>query len=309
MDWRSILKTLVKAAVTAVALFLIIRTVPIRKFDDTLSEISPSLLAILVLVTVIQFIITSASLRSLLAAVEDVSLTTAIRIDATGGALNTLIPSRAGALLTVPALIAHRTTLSPSDGAKVKAIQFVGIASWSGIIGSVGLVIVSGLLPVKVLTPLALSAVIYLGFVAIALTAMVYGVPFAELLPSIIQNLTQGTISINRQQLVQAFGLLILSLLAPALRWILIAPAVDIELSLVVLLVAPTVAYLPTVLPISFGGIGVAELSGVAVLTALSGDPTAAAALVFVDRVIGDYLPLLGSGLIATVDLWILEYI
>jgi uncharacterized protein (TIRG00374 family) len=91
----------------------------------------------------------------------------------------------------------------------------------------------------------------------------------------------------------------------PALRVWLLLTALSGEFSPVVLLpVVLVLAYSVTVLPLTPGGVGVAEASATLVLTQLGVGAELAAAVILVDRSFGVYLPaLLGAVPMGQLDL------
>jgi hypothetical protein len=81
--------------------------------------------------------------------------------------------------------------------------------------------------------------------------------------------------------------------LLPGLRLGIILSNTEFQLEYYLLLIAPVTMYSVTILPISVGGVGVAEASGTAVLSAFGVPPVIAASVVLIDRTVSTYFPLL----------------
>jgi uncharacterized protein (TIRG00374 family) len=249
------------------------------------------------------------------------SLWTAIRIDLITKYVNYLTPSRAVGVMVTPLLFRHYTDHDWTEAITVAGFQMGLYALLYGTVVLVGLVILYRQLPAALLILVVLSALLYF-FVAASITvggsqlttfvslgnravAAVSFSKYARKLTSIVRSqipsFSSDSTEIFRRiatdpsavfQYSAAWVSTILVLRSIRVWLLLVAFGVDFQ-PLVLLPVVLVTAYSVTVLPLTPGGIGVAEASATIVLVALGVPNDVAVPVVFLDRFLGVYLTVL----------------
>jgi uncharacterized membrane protein YbhN (UPF0104 family) len=294
---------LVKIAVTAFCLWYLYTAVPLGELGNAVDRIESEHLVVLLGVIGLRELTTSYSLKVLLSEYTRTPLWTAVKIDCMGATTNTFIPSRAGALLSVPVIINRLTGVEYQAALKIKAIQFVFIAGYTGVLAGIGLLMVGGSLDGTLITAAGLSIVLYLGFVCSAVGARLVFPSLGDYLPKHAKALTASS-RFSRRSIAVAGGVIGVGFATGVVRFFVVSTALGASFPPEQYLVLPFLLYVVTVLPISFGGIGVAETFGITVLAAVGVPITLATTIVVTDRIIGTYVPLIVSFSVANVSLF-----
>lgn len=261
-----------------------------------------------------------------------VSLATTARIDLTIKFINHLIPSKASGHSVAPLILRHYTDSDWPEAVSIAGLNTGLYAALYGVVALAGLAVFAPRLGPGWLLVIALSTGIYLAAGAVVLLAGrrldVAGQLIGRLegllgrVPKVGDRLgglaaalpTFGADSAaafgersGRPEVLLGYGLGWAGtlMLFPGLRvWLLLDALGETFTPAVLLPVVLVTAYSVTVLPLTPGGVGVAEASSTAVFVALGVAPGVAAVVVLVDRVLGVYLPaVLGWLPVATLDL------
>jgi len=320
----------VQWAVALGAFWWVARDVNWAGTADRLAAVDPWILLAVGGVTALEFGSRFSMWYVLLNGREPTSLATTVRIDLVIKFVNHVIPSKAAGHSVAPLIVRHYTETDWSEAATIAALNTGLYASLYGWVALVGLGLFATRLPRSVLVIVALSTAIYVvagavvvlagrrlevaGTVFAALAKVASAVPrigdrlaalvgkapsFTEESAAVFRDLSSRPAVVVPYALGWAGTLMVF----PGLRvWLLLtglggefSPAVALPLVLVM-------AYSVTVLPLTPGGVGVAEASATLVFTSLGVAPEIAGAVVLVDRTFGVYLPAL-LGWIPTADI------
>lgn len=277
---------------------------------------APVLLAVAAL-TALEFATRFSMWNVLLRTVGERSMGTAATVDLSIKFVNHVIPSKAAGHAVAPAVLRHFAELEWSDAVGLAASNTALYALLYGAGSLLGLLVVGRALPAWLVLPLLGSVAVYLvAGVAVALAGFSETVPGTGPARRLAARLPVGEQVVGRalDALPSVAGpareVFRRALAAPAVvgpyavAWaitVAVAPAARIWLlldafgsgfePLAVLPLVLLLAYSVTVLPLTPGGVGVAEVSAVAVLAALGVAVDPAVAAVLVDRFLGVYLP------------------
>lgn len=235
--------------------------------------------------------------------------------------VNHLTPSQAVGKSLAPAVLRQYTGYSWGTVAAVATLHTALFALLYGIVAFVGLGVFATELSVGLLAVIALSASLYLAVGPLLLVAgtrlggaatLVEGLrrrtpidrlPYAETvlltavdkLPDIGAETAETLARLRRDPIAiggYVLGWSVALLVVPALRVWLLLSAAGVEFTPLYLLpLALVTAYAVTLLPITPGGIGVAEASATLVLAALGVPAAIAGPTILIDRFLGTYLP------------------
>jgi uncharacterized protein (TIRG00374 family) len=261
-----------------------------------------------------------------------VSLRTTARIDLTIKFINHVIPSKASGHSIAPLVIRHYTDSDWPEAVSIAGLNTGLYATLYGVVALAGLAAFAPRLAPGWLLVIALSTGVYLAAGAVVLLAGhrldIAGTLIGRLegllgrvpkvgerlggLAAALPTFGADTAAVFRERsgrpgvlVGYALGWAGTLMVFPGLRVWLLLDALGAAITPVVLLpVVLVTAYSVTVLPLTPGGVGVAEASTTAVFVALGVAPEVAAVVVLVDRVLGVYLPAaLGWFPVATLDL------
>lgn len=235
--------------------------------------------------------------------------------------VNHLTPSQAVGRSLAPAVLRQYTGYTWGTVVAVATLHTALFAALYGVVATAGLVVFATQLSLELLAIIGLSAGLYLavGPLLLVTGARLGGaarvaegvrarlpvdrIPYAtplldkvvEALPAVgadtaerLGELRQDPVAVGGYALCWALALLVV----PGIRVGLLLAAAGVEFSPPLLLpIALVTAYAVTLLPVTPGGIGVAEASATLVLTALGVPAAIAAPTILIDRFLGAYLP------------------
>jgi len=313
--------TVVQWAVALGAFWWVARDVDWTATADQLATVEPWILLAILGVTVLEFGSRFSMWYVLLNAREATPLGTTARIDLVIKFVNHVIPSKAAGHSVAPLVIRHYAETDWSEAVTVAALNTGLYASLYGWVALAGVGLFATRLPNGVLVVIALSTGLYIvagtvivlagrrlelaGSLFTGLERVAAGVPriggrlagLAGKLPSFTEDSAAVFRDLSGRPSVvvpYALGWAGTLMVFPGLRvWLLLtglggefSPAIALPLVLVM-------AYSVTILPLTPGGVGVAEASATLVFTSLGVAPEVAGAVVLVDRTFGVYLPAL----------------
>lgn len=329
---RKRLLTLLQWGVMVAALWYVARGVSWRRSADLLAGVDPWILLAVVGVTVLQVLSQFSQWAVLLGAVTTTPLSTVVRIDLVIKFINHVIPSKVSGHSIAPLVVRHYTDATWADAVTVSGMKTGLYAALYGLVAFLGLVLffdrLSGALAVVILLSTLLYAVVGVlvllagrrlelaGRLFALLEGLVGRVPrIGERLAGLVGKLPSFTEeSAARFRAVSSRPTVVVPY---ALAWagsLLVFPGIRVALlltglggsfsPLIALPVVLVMAYSVTVLPLTPGGIGVAEASATFVFVSLGVSEELAVAVVLVDRVFGVYLPaLVGAVPMGDIDL------
>lgn len=287
-----------------------------------LADVSPLVILAILLVTGLEFASRFTMWYVLVNGVTDASLATTARVDLVIKFVNHLIPSKASGHSVAPLVLRHYTGVDWTEAVSLAGVNTGLYAAIYGVTALSGLAyfgVVTGRLTSGWVVVILLSTGVYVAAGALILLAgrrmdvagrlvarlerLLGRVPrvgdrlagIAGALPSftdesagVFRDLSTRPGVVVPYALGWAGNLVV----APGLRVLLLLGALGGGFSPEILLgVALVMAYSVTVLPLTPGGVGVAEASATAVLVGLGVAPELAAVAVLVDRTLGVYLP------------------
>jgi len=322
-SWRSLLRTLAKYGIALGALAWVLYATNISRAVDTISQLSVTTLVLVMVVSVAGVLARVTMWYVLVTYFGETDLKRLVTADLIIKFVNSLFPSRLSGRSIAPIALRHFTGLAWNRAVAVTVAHTGLYAVLYGLLTLVGLAADidaygPGLTVVVLLSVGAYltvgGAVVLAGWRLDVFDRLVAWIArLADSLP------TGGTVATAldrfRVKLLdgsdEQFRLLVRDprtvalfvvtwitalMLVPAVRiWILLAATGVTELDPLLLPLYIIVAYSVTVLPLTPGGIGVAEATAVAVFVALGVPEGAIVSVVFLDRVFGVYLPSLAG--------------
>jgi len=287
-----------------------------------LADVSPVIVLAILLVTVFEFASRFTMWYVLVNGVADASLATTARVDLVIKFVNHLVPSKASGHSVAPLVLRHYTGIDWTDAVSLAGVNTGLYAAIYGVTALSGLAyfgVVAGRLASGWVVVILLSTGVYVAAGVLILLAGrrmdVAGRLVARLerllgrVPRIgdrlagvagaLPSFTEESAGVFRDLSARpgvvvpyALGWAGNLVVAPGLRVLLLLGALGGGFSPEIMLgVALVMAYSVTVLPLTPGGVGVAEASATAVLVGLGVAPELAAVAVLVDRTLGVYLP------------------
>lgn len=309
---------LAQAGLVLGSIGLVVLTTDWRRSIELLSEIEPTIAAIVIVVTIVQFLARSYTWYVLLNFLHPTSFRTAVRLDVIIKYVNFFTPSRTVGAMATPFLFREYTDHSWAESISVTGLQMGLYSGLYGLTTVLGVLALFGQLPLGIVVLVALAGTLYL-----ALTGAVYVVGFrsdaihrlirdgASLLPYtdlwgkvaglllarvppldeqssvIFRRMATNPTDTIHYTLAWTLNIIVLASLRV---WLLLA-GFGVEFAPFYLLpVVLVMAYSVTLLPITPGGIGIAEASATVVLIAVGVPSHVAAPVVFLDRFLGQYL-------------------
>lgn len=330
--WKKRLITTVQWGLTLVAFWYVARSVSWRETLDLLAGIDAWILVAVAGITILEFGARFSQWWVLLNGIGNTPLSTVVRIDLVIKFINHIIPSKVSGHSIAPLVVRHYTASEWSDAVTVSGLKTGLYATLYGVVALCGLGLFVTRLPrglaVVILLSTAMYAVVGLLVLLAGRRLELAGVLFARLerlvaaVPRIGERLAGlvGKLPSFTEESAARFRDLSSrpSVVVPyALGWagtLMVFPGVRVALLLAglggsftpiwLLPVVLVMAYSVTVLPLTPGGVGVAEASATLVLASLGVSEELAIAVVLVDRVFGVYLPaMLGAVPMADLDL------
>ena len=289
----------------------------------TLSGMAPSAVAIVLGASVLGTVAQFWNWHVLLNRVQSTPFRAAAGVMLTVRFINHLTPSQAVGKSLAPAVLRQYTGYSWGTVVAVATLHTALFAVLYGLVAFVGLGVFASALSVGILLVIAASAGLYLtvgpllflagtrldGATTVAETIRervpIERLPYAEALlakaigalPDIGEETADILTRLRRDPIAvggYALGWTVALLVVPGVRvWILLSAAGVTFQSPVLLPLALVTAYAVTLLPITPGGIGVAEASATVVLTALGVPAAIAGPTILIDRFLGTYFPAL----------------
>jgi uncharacterized protein (TIRG00374 family) len=320
-DIRSRLLWLLRYGIGTVALGWLVWQADWQAVLETLSGMAPAAVAIVLGASVLGTVAQFWNWHVLLNRVQPTPFRAAAGVMLTVRFVNHLTPSQAVGKSLAPAVLRQYTGYSWGIVVAVATLHTALFAFLYGVVAMAGLGVFATDLSIGLLLVIALSAGLYLfvGPLLLVTGARLGGaatladgirqrfpvdrIPYAEAgldkvansLPDIGAETAETLAKLRRDPIAiggYILGWSVALLLAPAVRvWLLLAAAgVDFTPAILLPLVLVT-AYSVTLLPITPGGIGVAEASATLVLAALGVPAAIAGPTILIDRFLGTYLP------------------
>lgn len=329
---RKRLITAIQWGITLLAFWYVARGVSWRELLGLLAGVDPLILLAVAGITVLEFGARFSQWWVLLNAIAPTPLATVVRVDLVIKFINHIIPSKVSGHSIAPLVVRHYTESNWSDAVTVSGLKTGLYAMLYGLVAFIGLVLfltgLPGGLALIILLSTGLYAVVGILVLLAGRRLELAGALFASLeglvgrVPRIGSRLAGlvGKLPSFTEESAARFRDLSSrpSIVVPyALAWagtLMVFPGARVALLLTglggsftpiyLLPVVLVMAYSVTVLPLTPGGVGVAEASATLVFVSLGVSEELAIAVVLVDRVFGVYLPaLLGAVPMADLDL------
>lgn len=298
-------KTSTKIIVTAIAAYYLYTVIPFKDVLRVFNSLPTVFIIILSLLALLSIGLLSLTLKYLVSTKSAISFLQSLRIHCIGAVANTFLPSRAGMLITTPYLISKWTSLTKTEGVAIQGIKFAAVSLWTGLLAVIGIAVTYSSLSPPLLILLSASCTLYIGFIFVAITGSRLSSQLIQVAPPTVKQFAEKhSVAFPRRRIAVAFGIILVYFVVFIIRFWLLSNAFGQAYPLIYYIFLPSMAYVVTVLPVSFGGIGIAEATGVTVLVALGTPESIAAAIILTDRVFGAYLPLAAMFLFTTVDSW-----
>lgn len=329
--WKRRGVTTLQWSVTVLAFWYIVRGVSWRRTLSLLSGVDAWVLLIVLVATILEFGTRFSQWWILLNGREPTVFGDAVRIDLVVKFVNHIVPSKASGHSIAPAVVRHYTDSDWSSSVAISGLNTGLYAMLYGLVALCGMALLARSLPIGLAVVIFLSSGFYLvvglvillagrrldlaGSLFARFGAGVETVPYVgDLLAGIagkLPSLTDESARLFRSLLARP------AIVVPyTLAWagtLMVFPGIRVATLLVtfggdfaplwLLPLVLVIAYSVTVLPLTPGGIGVAEASATLVLVSLGVTEEIALGVVLIDRVLGVYLPaLFGIVPMATLD-------
>ena len=182
------------------------------------------------------------------------------------------------------------------------------------ILSIIGLILFYKMLPKEYISIILLAVLVYLSYTGVFLLAIFQNhIPsfFVKPFKAVLQKLSRGFVSkifsarlkSLPENIRENFGLLITSktvyaglaaliitdVLLEGFRMWLLLLSFGVKFDFRLILIIPSLVYSVTVLPVSIGGLGISELSGIVVLQIFGISPEIALSVIFLDRFLFSY--------------------
>lgn len=313
------LLTLSKYLIALGAFLWIIYSIDINESISTIKTLSLTTILFIIIASGIGVIARALLWHPLVSKFTNTNAKELIMSDIVISFVNTLFPSRLSGRSIAPITLRHYTELNWSQVTAVTVAHTGLHALLYGFVGLIGLISTVATYRSELAYVILLSIFLYLsvGLIVIlvgwrldifdrladrlarSLAPLPVGNSIAAALNSFRSKLLDG--SDKQVQLLlrnlKTVGLFVMTwiiavMIVPAIRiWILFSATGISGIEMLLLPLYIVVAYSVTILPLTPGGIGVAEATAVAVFLALGAPEGAIATVVFLDRFFGLYLP------------------
>ncbi|WP_459194224.1 lysylphosphatidylglycerol synthase transmembrane domain-containing protein [Halosimplex sp. J119] len=320
-NWRKTVIKIVQWAVAVGAFWYVARDVDWQATLAELSTLGPLVVGGVLLITTLEFGSRFSMWYALLNGREPTSFGTTARVDLVIKFVNHVVPSKASGHSVAPLVLRYYTDAEWTEAVSIAGLNTGLYAALYGLVALIGLAAFATQLAGGWLVVILLSTGIYLaagtlvllagrrmdvaGRLASRLGGLLGRIPqigdrlagVADALPSFTADSAGIFRALSTRPSVvvpYALGWAGTLMVFPALRVWLVLTALGGEFSPAVLLpVVLVMAYSVTVLPLTPGGVGVAEASATAVFVSLGVAPELAPVVILVDRSFGVYLPAL----------------
>ncbi len=262
--------------------------------------------------------------KHLLNIISEVSFAIILKSNFTANYINNIIPANVGGLLAEPwgFYSFSRGAIPLSKGLALVILSTI-MQNVRRIVLSVGaLMLFYRLLPKEYIGVIGLALLVYIAYTVIFVLLVFHDripvfslKPFALIFDKLFKGFIQKRISPemksfpdkiresfrlflkNKKTYLLLVLLIISDVLLEGFRLWLVLFAFGVSFNFWLILIVPSLIYSVTVLPVSLGGLGVAELSGIIVLQAIGISPEIAFPAVFLDRFLFSYWGLLLGGI------------
>lgn len=331
---RKRLLTVLQYAFGLLALAWILYSTDVSSDVSYLTEIGPVVLAVVLLLTIVEFASRFLMWHCVFRRFAHTTFTEAGAVDLLIKFVNLFLPSRLSGRVLSPAVVRHYTDISWARSVGISGVYTGLYASIYGVVAAVGFLVGYGQFSYGVRAVLALSIGLYLVAgvsILVAGTQLTVFDGVFEWISGGIRRLPLGRVGTFVEERIgdahqfssesqdafrdvlgapRTLGLFALGwagslLVIPGARvWLLLQDASVATPALPIVALFVVAAYSVTLLPITPGGLGVAEASAIVVLVAAGIPEGVAASVIVVDRVLGVYVPsLLGVIPASRVDL------
>jgi uncharacterized protein (TIRG00374 family) len=305
----------------AIAFVWVLRQIEWERAASLLSDVSLGTAAALVVVSAIGLLAALWMWHVLLDSVQDTHFRAAADTGLIVRFINNLLPSRLSGRAVAPYVVHNRTGMAYSGAVAVAGVHTGLYALLYGFVALVGLVLGAGRLSLALALVLVLSTALYAAAgTAVLLAGIHLGTveriagaleTVASRVPVIGDRLSALTgklpafsaasadtfcalLGDPTAVLSYAAGFVLARLVAPGLRVWLVFEGLGIGFEPALFLpIYLVMAYSVTLLPLTPGGVGVTEATATAVFVALGVPETVVVPAVFIDRLLGTYLPAL----------------
>lgn len=317
---RASVITLLKYTIGILLLFWVARSIDWAQAISSLAHISPAAFLVILIATGIGLLGRFLMWHILISPLQSSSFLDSISITLVTNFINSLLPSRVSGRSVAPFVIRRYTHLPLRKTVAITGVHTGLFAVTYGLVSIVGLLAGFRVFSSGLRIILLLSTVLYLAsglFILIAglridlvgqwlekvrhyigwlpyigeslATKLENAVPIAEESATTFQTLTISP----RIIVVYFLGWLVGLAIMPGLRVGVLFMEFGVETLGLLLPAYLITAYSVTLLPVTPGGIGVAEASATLVFTALGIPPTVVVPIILIDRIFGVYLPAL----------------
>lgn len=320
-SYRWVLK-IVQYAIGIIALAWLVRQADWGRVISLLGQLHYTAIAVILVATIAETLCRFSMWHVLLNGLRSTPFSTAARATLITNFVNQILPSRISGRSIAPVVLRHYTQYDWSEVVTIAGLHTALYAVLNGGVALLGLVLFAPMFSPGLITVLGGSTALYLvvGVLTIVAGRRLDGVtavvgrsrqwlgriPFVESamaaftgkLPAFGDGVADSfdrLLTDYRVIGLYTSGWVASRMVFPGLRAWLLLRALNVEFSPVLLPVVLVTAYSVTLLPLTPGGIGVAEASATLVFTAFGVPASIIAPVILVDRFLGVYLPSLAG--------------
>jgi uncharacterized protein (TIRG00374 family) len=318
-DLRRLLFKTIQYAIGVVALVWLVQQIEWSRVMDMISHMSYGVAALILVVTCIELLCRFSMWHVLINGLHRTPFVTAARVNLTVSFVNQIIPSRVSGRSVAPVVLRYHTDYSWSDVVSVTGLHTALYALLNGGVALIGLILFISEFSYGLIVILGISVALYIivgpmiimAGLRIDSTANILvrvgerfsGLSlvgsFIEMFSQKLPSFTEDTANTFRQLVTDVPVIVLYSvgwaggmMIIPGIRTWLLLGTLNVEFSPVLLLpVALVTAYSVTLLPLTPGGIGVAEATATLVFVALGVPAAVIAPVILIDRLLGVYIP------------------
>jgi len=332
LRWKNWVITGVQWGITIVSFWVIAREVSWNELFILLKDLNYVIIIAIGAVTIFGFGTQFFLWWVLLNEIEKTPFSTVVRVDLVIKFINHIIPSKASGHSIAPLVIKHYTQTDWTDAVTISGLNTGLYATLYGIVSFCGLVLFFQRLPKALITIIFFSSLMY----AVVGLLVFFAGHRLEIVGRIFNNISENKSfssifgnKLNKmatkfpsftEESASTFRTLLSDptvVIPYTLAWVgklAVFPGIRVALLLIglggsftplwLLPIVLVMGYSVTVLPLTPGGVGVAEASATLLLVSLGINQEVAVAVILVDRVFGVYFPaLFGAIPMADIDL------
>ncbi|PTD94223.1 hypothetical protein C9439_04025 [archaeon SCG-AAA382B04] len=322
MKNRDLYKKILKFFVFLVVILIIANNLNFENIISEIQRIEPFYFVLFLVMAFFNVFLWAISWKILIEKFNDVSMKKSLKIGLIVPFIGQILPARVSRVLGTPLVLKKKIKKTTNSIATAVTITNTILYSITyALICLLGVLLLRDKLPIWLLTLLVFSGLIYLvpyslyklgdnyrgnlDYFLDLINYLVGLIPFIKIdikekaSDFVDKTLSKSSILLEDKKIVFEFILVFifsLSILTGLRVWFLLK-GMEASINIFILFFAPTMAYSISIIPITPGGIGIAELTAIFVFVSLGIPKDIAGSVILLDRIFSFYLPSLIGGI------------